>query len=55
MLACSDPPEGYGRWTLQLLADKLVELEGIDSLSLDSVRTALKKTNVTLGSSTDGA
>jgi len=42
-LACSDPPEGYGRWTRQLLADKLVELAVIDSLSLASVRTALKK------------
>lgn len=49
MLACSDPPEGYGRWTLQLLADKLVELEVIDSLSLESVRTALKKTNLNPG------
>jgi transposase len=45
MLACSDPPAGAGRWTLQLLADKLVELAVIDSLSLESVRTALKKTN----------
>jgi transposase len=45
MLACSAPPEGYGRWTLQLLADKLVELNVIDGISLESVRTALKKTN----------
>jgi transposase len=42
-LACSEPPEGYGRWTLQLLADKLVELAVVESISLPSVRTALKK------------
>ena len=49
MLACSDPPEGYGRWTLQLLADKLVELEVVESISLPTVRTALKKTNLNPG------
>ena len=49
MLACSDPPEGYGRWTLQLLADKLVELAMVESISLPTVRTALKKTNLNLG------
>jgi len=43
MLACSNPPAGYGRWTLQLLADTLVELAVIPSISLESVRTALKK------------
>jgi len=45
MLACSNPPTGYSRWTLQLLADKLVELAVVDSISLESVRTTLKKTN----------
>jgi len=49
MLACSEPPEGYGRWTLQLLAEKLVELEVVDSISLPTVRTALKKTNSNRG------
>lgn len=49
MLACSDPPEGSGRWTLQLLAEKLVELEVVESISLPTVRTALKKTNLNLG------
>jgi putative transposase len=49
MLACSAPPEGYGRWTLQLLADKLVELKVLDSISLESVRTALKKTSLNRG------
>lgn len=49
MLACSDPPEGYGRWTLQLLADKLVQLEVVSSVSLETVRILLKKTNLNLG------
>jgi hypothetical protein len=49
MLACAEPPEGYGRWTLQLLADKLVALEVVDSISLPTVRTILKKTNSNLG------
>jgi transposase len=49
MLACSDPPAGYGRWTLQLLADKLVELGVIGSISLESVRAALKKTSSNRG------
>jgi hypothetical protein len=55
MLACSNPPPGYGRWTLQLLADKLVELAVIPSISLESVRTALKKTSLNLGESNAGA
>jgi transposase len=49
LLACSTPPEGYGRWTLQLLADKLVELDLVDSIALATVRTALKKTNSNRG------
>lgn len=49
MLACADPPEGYGRWTLQLLADKLIDLEIVDSIALATVRTALKKTNSNRG------
>lgn len=43
-LACSSPPEGRNRWTLRLLADKVVELEIVDSLSHETVRQALKKT-----------
>lgn len=42
-LACSDPPEGRCRWTLQLLADKLVVLECVESVSDETVRQALKK------------
>ena len=44
-LACSAPPEGRAVWTMQLLADKLVELEVVDSISDETVRLALKKTS----------
>jgi transposase len=49
MLAGSDPPAGCGRWTLQWLAEKLVELEVVESISLPTVSTALKKTHLNLG------
>lgn len=49
MLACSTPPEGRSRWTLQLLADKMVELQYIDTISDQAVYKALKKTNLSLG------
>ena len=42
-LACSAPPDGRAVWTMQLLADKLVELEVVDSISDETVRTTLKK------------
>lgn len=42
-LASSDPPEGKKRWTMQLLADRLVELEVVDSLSDETVRRTLKR------------
>lgn len=48
-LACSEPPTGRARWTLRLLADKMVELESVDSLSYGTVRRVLKKTNLSLG------
>jgi transposase len=44
-LACSKPPEGRAVWSLRLLADKLVALEHIDSVSHETVRQVLKKTN----------
>lgn len=47
-LACSDPPEGYERWNLRLLADKAVELELVDAISYGEVRLILKKTNSSL-------
>lgn len=42
-LACSDAPEGRAEWTMQLLADKLVELKVVDSISDETVRRTLKK------------
>ena len=48
-LACSPPPNGRNRWTLHLLADKLVELEVVDSISYESVRRTLKKTSSSRG------
>ena len=43
LIACSDPPEGRNRWSVRLLADKLVEMEVVDSISRESVRKYLKK------------
>ena len=48
-IACSPPPQGAERWTLALLADKLVELKVVDSIARDTVRVALKKTNSSRG------
>lgn len=47
-LACGEPPKGYSKWTLRLLADKTVELGYIDSISYVTVSTILKKTNLSL-------
>jgi len=44
-LACSRPPAGKRRWTLRMLADEMVELKVVDSLSHETVRQALKKTS----------
>jgi transposase len=44
-IACSAPPEGRARWTLQLLGDRLVELKIVKSIARETVRQALKKTN----------
>jgi transposase len=48
-LACSAPPEGRPEWTMQLLADKLVELEVVDAVSDETVRRVLKKTRSSRG------
>jgi len=53
-LRCSEPPEGRSRWTLRLLADRMVELEYHDELSHESVRQVLKKTNCNLGGNPAG-
>ena len=48
-LACSEAPEGRSRWTLRLLADRMVSLEYVDAIGKDTVARALKKTNLSLG------
>ena len=47
--ACSEAPEGHQRWTIRLLANRLVELEHIDSVSRETVRRKLKKTKLNRG------
>ena len=47
-LACGEPPKGYSKWTLRLLAEKTVELGYIDSISHVTISTVLKKTNLSL-------
>jgi transposase len=54
-VACADAPEGRARWTLQLLADKAVELKFVDSIARETVRQMLKKTNSNRGSKNSGA
>lgn len=48
-LCCSEPPKGYAKWSLRLLADKMVELNYVESISHVTVRSVLKKTNLSLG------
>lgn len=48
-VACSPPPKGRNRWSLRLLADKLVELEVVEDISYETVRQTLKKTNSSHG------
>jgi transposase len=48
-LACSEPPRGRARWTLRLLADQLVELQIVDTVSTETIRRTLKKTNSSRG------
>jgi transposase len=53
-LSCSEPPEGFARWSLRLLADKVVELNYIDSISHETVRRVLKKTKSNHGNVRNG-
>ena len=53
-LSCSDPPEGFSRWSLRLPADKVVELDYIENISHESIRRILKKTNSSPGNVKDG-
>ena len=48
-LCCSEPPKGFAKWSLRLLADKMVELKYIESITHVTVRSVLKKTNLSLG------
>jgi len=48
-LACTDAPDGHERWSLQMLADKLIELEVVETVSRETVRTTLKKMNLSPG------
>ncbi len=54
-IACSEAPEGRERWTLQLIADELVRLGVVDSISDTAVMDTLKKTNLSLGRRKNGA
>lgn len=54
-IACSDPPAGRDTWTMQLLADRLVELDVVDSISDDTVQRTLKKMTSNLGRRNTGA
>ncbi len=53
-LYCSEAPEGHERWTLRMLADKMVELDIVDSVSHETIRQTLKKTNLNLGKRKNG-
>jgi transposase len=48
-LCCSEPPKGFAKWSLRLLADKMIELKYVESISHVAVRSVLKKTNLNLG------
>lgn len=49
VLACSDAPDGHARWTIRLLADRVVKAEIVDSIAPETIRRFLKKTNLSLG------
>jgi transposase len=48
-LACTEPPNGQERWTLRLLRDRMIKLEYVEDVSHETIRTTLKKTNLSLG------
>ena len=52
--ACSKAPEGHARWSLRLLADRVIELNYTDKISHESIRQILKKTNLSLGKKKNG-
>jgi transposase len=48
-ISCSKAPEGYTRWSLRMLADKMVELKYVDNISHETIRSVLKKTKLNRG------
>ena len=54
-LACSEPPTGYQRWSLRLLRDRFVRLGHVETISHETIRAALKKTNLNHGRESNGA
>lgn len=48
-LACSEPPNGFERWSLRMLTEKMIELEYVQSVSQETIRLTLKKMNLSLG------
>ena len=48
-ISCSEAPDGFAKWSLRLLADKMVEMKYIESISHETIRKVLKKTNLNLG------
>jgi transposase len=53
-LCCSEPPKGFAKWSLRLLADRMVELKYVESITHVTVRSVLKKTNLSLGKQKNG-
>jgi hypothetical protein len=53
-LSCGEPPAGFAKWSLRLLADKVVELNYIDNISHETIRRVLKKTKLSLGENNVG-
>ena len=54
-IACGTPPDGHCRWTLRMLANRMVELNYVDTVSSDTIRRTLKKTNLSRGKKRNGA
>lgn len=53
-LSCGEPPEGHSQWSLRLLADKMVELKYVETISHETIRQVLKKTNLNHGKRNNG-
>jgi hypothetical protein len=54
-LVCSPPPEGANRWTLQLVKDRLIEMQVVENIGKETIRRTLKKTNLNRGTRSAGA